>query len=45
MKRTKNKSDAYRTLGIDKITAPVKSKGDIKVATVKSNKDLRGGNK
>ena len=45
MKTIKNNSDAYRTLGIDKITAPKKSKAQIKVVTVKSNKDLRGGNK
>ena len=43
MKKINNNSDAYRTLGIDKITAPKKSKSEIKVVTTKSNKDLRGG--
>ena len=43
MKKTNNNSDAYRTLGIDKITAPKKSKSEIKVVSIKSNKDLRGG--
>ena len=34
-------SAPYRTLGMDKITAPVKVKGSPKASVIKTNSDLR----